>query len=317
MKSPILFLIFNRPDTTIRVFEEIRKAQPPRLYVAADGPRANRSGEKELCEKTRSIATRVDWNCEVKTLFRDKNLGCGKAVSQAITWFFDNEPEGIILEDDIIPHPDFFPYCDELLEMYRDNEEIGIIAGACHIYEELNRISSYGFLSVPHIWGWATWKRSWDEYKYNISDIPIADLVHNLKGFGYNSKEVNYWKWIYHIMKNNRIDTWDYQWAITLMSKGKLNIYPYRGLTRNIGFSTDATHPVNVSKKEMEMKTYPIFPICHPSIISIDKESDRIDIQNGNRILSRYKYTKRHIASILKNVSKFFLKLYFAKKNSR
>ncbi len=146
MKSPVLFLIFNRPDTTAKVFEAIREARPPKLYIAADGPRPNRAGEKDRCEVTRAIATQVDWPCEVKKLFRDENLGCGKAVSEAITWFFENEPEGIILEDDILPHPDFFPYCDEMLEKYRDNDRVGIISGHNHIYRDLNRESSYGFL---------------------------------------------------------------------------------------------------------------------------------------------------------------------------
>jgi len=120
MISPVLFLIFNRPDTTTRVFEAIRAARPERLYVAADGPRMTREGEAERCAEARRIATAVDWPCEVKTLFRETNLGCRAAVSGAITWFFEHEEEGIILEDDCLPDPSFFPYCTELLAHYRD-----------------------------------------------------------------------------------------------------------------------------------------------------------------------------------------------------
>src|SRR6187402_998951 len=123
-KSAVLFIIFNRPDNTAHVFEQIRAARPPRLYIAADGPRQSRSNENSLCQQTRQIALQADWDCEVKTLFRDENAGCKEAVSAAITWFFDNEEEGIILEDDCLPANSFFKFCDELLEKYRDNSAV-------------------------------------------------------------------------------------------------------------------------------------------------------------------------------------------------
>src|SRR5690349_2048344 len=129
MKSAILFLVFNRPETTARVFEAIRAAQPPRLYVAADGPRASRIGESERCDLTRRIASAVDWPCDITTLFRAANLGCKNAVSSAISWFFEHEEEGVILEDDCLPDPSFFRYCDELLAHYRDDTRIGLISG--------------------------------------------------------------------------------------------------------------------------------------------------------------------------------------------
>ena len=128
MKSPILFLVFNRPATTQAVFEIIRQAKPPKLYISADGPRKDRLGESEKCEKVRSIATDVDWDCEVKTLFREENLGCKQSVSSSIDWFFQHEPEGIILEDDILPLPCFFDFCDELLEKYR-HKNVSMITG--------------------------------------------------------------------------------------------------------------------------------------------------------------------------------------------
>ena len=122
MNTPILFLVFNRPDTTKRVFEKIREALPPKLYVAADGPRDEREGEADKCEQVRHIATNVDWDCEVKTLFRDKNFGCKHAVSGAIDWFFDNEEMGVILEDDVLPNNFFFRFCEELLHKYKDED---------------------------------------------------------------------------------------------------------------------------------------------------------------------------------------------------
>lgn len=273
MKSPILFLIFNRPDTTKRVFEEIRKAQPPRLYIAADGPRPSRQGEKELCEQTRAIATNVDWDCEVKTLFREENLGCGKAVSQAITWFFDNEPEGIILEDDVLPHPDFFPYCDELLEKYRDNEEIGVIAGHNHFYKDFNRSTSYAFQNLPAIWGWASWKRVWNDYDFDLK-CPLDDFKSRLKHI-YPEKNIqNFWEWIFIKLRHNLIDTWDFQFAISLLLNGKINIVPYVNLTCNLGFGNDSTHTATDKNNESGITTQNILPIKHPSNILVDNEAE-------------------------------------------
>lgn len=302
MNSPILFLIFNRPDTTERVFEEIRKAQPPRLYIAADGPRANRPGEKEICEKTRAIAQKVDWDCEVKTLFQDENFGCGKAVSQAITWFFDNEPEGIILEDDILPHPDFFPYCDELLDRYRDNKEIGIIAGHNHIYTNLNRDSSYGFLVVPHIWGWATWRDRWALYDFNLKTTSKQRLKDALKRHGYNASQIRFWDNIYEHMKRHEIDTWDYQWSIALIENEMLNVTPYKCMTKNIGFSDDATHTATGRPEEVAMIPSPIYPVYHPSNLSVDNEAEQIEITNENRDLPISTYLKIKIKSLIKPV---------------
>lgn len=160
MRSPVLFLVFNRPDVTQRVFDAIRQARPPKLYVAADGPRKDKAGEAERCKAVQNIVSMVDWPCEINKLIRDENLGCKIAVSGAIDWFFRQEPEGIILEDDCLPHPDFFLYCDELLEKYRDDERVGLISGTA-----LGDIRAKNFISgdedfifnrYPSIWGWAS-----------------------------------------------------------------------------------------------------------------------------------------------------------------
>ena len=156
MSIPVPFLIFNRPNTTHAVFESIRVAQPPRLYVAADGPRRYKIGEKDLCQQARSIATNVDWPCKVRTLFREEILGCRRAVSSAIDWFFENEEEGIILEDDCLPHPTWFRFAEELLERFRDDERIMCISaqhfqGTNHLLD-----SSYFFSRYNYCWGWAS-----------------------------------------------------------------------------------------------------------------------------------------------------------------
>ena len=156
---PILFLIFCRPDTTEQVFEQIRAIKPARLYVAADAPRAGRPDEAERAAQARAITEKVDWPCEVKTLYREQNLGCKRAVSEAISWFFEQEEYGVILEDDCLPHPSFFPYCEELLLRYKDDQRIGHISGNCFLPQIISPELSYDFCSVTHIWGWATWRR--------------------------------------------------------------------------------------------------------------------------------------------------------------
>ncbi|EKE21540.1 MAG: Protein containing nucleotide-diphospho-sugar transferase protein, partial [uncultured bacterium] len=172
--KPILFIIFNRPDTTLSVFEAIRQIKPARLYVAADGPRSERSGEDVVCAETRRIAMGVDWPCELKTRFLDKNVGCHTAVPAAVSWFFENEEEGIILEDDCSPDLSFFTFCETLLERYRDDEEVMMISGDNFQPSEFKtrNDSSYYFSGIANIWGWATWRRAWAK---NYGDFKLME----------------------------------------------------------------------------------------------------------------------------------------------
>ena len=169
---PILFLIFNRPETTELVMGAIRAARPQKLYVAADGPRGGKAGEAKRCAEARVLATQVDWACEVRTLFRERNLGCRNAVSSAITWFFEHEPEGIILEDDCLPSNDFFPYCADLLERHRDDERVMAICGSAYADIGPNYPSSYYFSYYADMWGWATWRRAWQHYDSGMKSWP-------------------------------------------------------------------------------------------------------------------------------------------------
>lgn len=279
MKSPILFLIFNRPDTTEQVFEEIRKAQPPRIYIAADGARSNRPGEKELCEKTRLITQKVDWDCDVKTLFRTENLGCGKAVSQAITWFFDNEPEGIILEDDILPHPDFFPYCDELLEKYRNDENIQLITGRNNFFNDYTSDHSYYMSSYFHIWGWASWRRVWNTYEFDAARLSKEIFMQKIES-RLPRKGASYWSAIFDMMSNHGCDTWDYQLYFNQILNDRFTIIPYSNLTQNIGFGEKATHTATTDVRQILHKGDKILPLRHPVGIMEDKSADVVHMKN-------------------------------------
>jgi len=275
LDTAVLFLVFNRPDVTAQVFEAIRQAKPPRLYVAADGPRANRPGEAERCAEVRRIATNVDWPCEVKTLFREGNLGCKRAVSDAITWFFENEPQGIILEDDCLPDPTFFRYCEELLERYRYDQRIGMISGDNFQFGRRRNDDSYYFSKYVHIWGWATWRDRWvGSYDVNMVRWPrvrdegrVGDLVGD-------TRQARYWSRVFEQVYQGNIDTWDYQWGFANWVEGRLCILPARNLISNIGFGVGATHTVGIS----EIANLPVeplrFPLAHPVGIFANRIAD-------------------------------------------
>ena len=213
LKAPVLFLIFNRPDTTRRIFDVIRQAKPERLFVAADGPRPERSGEAEKCAQTRSIIDEVDWDCQVKTLFREMNLGCRKAVSSGIDWFFDNVEEGIILEDDCLPGQSFFQYCQELLTYYINDTRVMQICGL-NVLTKWNRSGhSYFFSNYGPIWGWASWRRAWKHYDVNMKLWPEIKEKKLYEDFCQNQEEADYRLNLYDKVYRGEIDTWDYQWG--------------------------------------------------------------------------------------------------------
>ena len=235
LKTAVLFVVFNRPDTTKQVFEAIRKAKPPRLYVAADGPRADKSGEAEKCEEVRQIATQVDWNCDVKTLFRDKNLGCRVGVSSAIDWFFENEEEGIILEDDCLPKPEFFKFCENGLKKYIGHRDIAGIGGFVALSNSVPFLSLHG-----SVWGWATWKDVWQQYDINAT-LDLKDIKFMLQSLPLISvldKLV-----ISEQLKITPVNTWDYYWLFSRIKLRKFFILPGAPLISNIGFdSENGTH---------------------------------------------------------------------------
>ncbi len=273
VKSPILFLIFNRPDISIRVFEQIRMAKPARLYVAADGPRIDRADDKQLCEATRALIN-IDWDCELKTLYRMENQGCKEAVSSAITWFFNQEEEGIILEDDCLPSPDFFPYCDELLEKYRFDTRIRHITGCNLQLGQKWGNASYYFANQTHVWGWASWKRVWKDYDKELSTFDLEDANIQLDKI-FEDRFINEdWKRIFKRLKEGLIDTWDYQLALTNYFNNGLSINPNVNLISNIGFRADGTHTTGTDSPYANLPLEPIGALRHPLYIVPEKAAD-------------------------------------------
>jgi hypothetical protein len=274
LRTPVAFIIFNRPGQTERVFAEIARAKPPKLLVIADGPRDGFEGESEKCFETRSIIKKIDWDCEVLTNFSEINLGCKVRVSTGINWVFDQVEEAIILEDDCLPNPTFFRYCQELLEFYRYDKRVGMISGDNFQFGEKRGNASYYFSKYVHIWGWASWRRAWMLYDSQINSWPQFRDEGLLRNFVTGQSEYLYWLKAFNGVHQGVIDTWDYQWVYTSWSNGMLSIMPNVNLISNIGFGENATHTKGVSELA-NMKVLPIeFPLSHPSFFIIDESAD-------------------------------------------
>jgi len=258
--TPILFIIFNRPDLTKRVFDRIREAQPQKLFIAADGPREYHPDDLSLSLKAREIINEVDWECDVKTLFQNHNLGCRNAVSNAISWFFSFVEKGIILEDDCLPDISFFKFCEELLDLYKDEPLVMSIGGNNFFFKKRIMNSSYSFTKYPHIWGWATWRRSWIKFQsWNPNFDPFDYSIFP------NISERLFWLDKINEIRTNKMDyTWDYQWSLVCMASKSLCIYPSVNLVSNIGFGVNATHTMEVTRFANLPTAEITFPLLHP-----------------------------------------------------
>jgi hypothetical protein len=272
---PILFLIFNRPDTTEKVFEKIREIRPKNLYVSADGARANKPGEYEKCELAKSVLKKIDWECELNVNFSEINLGCKEGVTKGINWFFENVDCGIILEDDCIPDLSFFNFCKVMLDRYKDDERVMHIGGVN--FQDTNKRGdgSYYFSRFCHVWGWATWKDRWNKYDVNMTGYNDDNYIKVSEKITDDSEIRKYYKRLFDTVKDNRLDTWDFQWVWTVWKNDGLSIIPNVNLVKNIGFGEEATHTSDTSSKISELKTGSIDPIIYNESVKPDQEADR------------------------------------------
>ena len=298
LNTPVLFLVFNRPDTTQQVFEAIKKQQPKYLFIAADGPREDKEGEQEICLSVRNnLLAQIDWDCELKTLFRESNIGCRNAVQGAIDWFFDNVEEGIILEDDTLPNDAFFRYCSFLLEKYRNDEKIFSINGCSLGYQHEN--AAYGVTRYFNMWGWATWKRSnrkvseaWNNFREQsdiINDSFINKQLH-LPTVWDSSDWLRYWHKNFLKTLAGEINTWDYQWVYTVLKTNSFCIRPCQNNIINLGFNIGGTHTTDH---------------LHPfSDLKYGKESAADKFKNGNLKIDK-KYEIEFVAKRWKGYDVF------------
>jgi len=276
LKTPVLFLVFNRPDITRLVFEKIRQAKPKQLFIAADGPRSDCKDDIENCSQVRDIFSEIDWPCESKMLLREKNLGCKIGVSSAISWFFKNAEEGIILEDDCLPSQSFFWFCQELLQRYRHNKDIMHISGFNHFSQTLVNEAGYHFTKYTSVWGWATWKSAWEFYTVELKSFPDVKKTNVIKNMFTIRSEQKFRIKIFEKIYNNLINTWDYQWNYAIRLNNGICIRPNVSLIQNVGFSKNATH---TNKKNFQLESVKAFNIDYPLAqsepISINEEIDR------------------------------------------
>ena len=271
---PVLFLTFNRLDTAKLVFEQIRKAQVPRLYIASDGPRSNIDREKDMVNSVREyVLSNIDWKCEVFTLFRAENLGCKVSVSQSIDWFFANEEMGIILEDDCLPSQSFFTFCECLLNLYKDDERIFLISGFNHQNQWKENNCDYFFSLLGGIWGWASWRRAWAHYDVNLDGID--EFIANdgfVKALGSSLGKIKQ-DMIYNGIIKNQVNSWALQWGYARHKNNALTCIPSRSLIENIGFGTSATHTKEVDFRQV--KNHEIdFPLNKNISVISDEDYD-------------------------------------------
>ncbi|MBI5403062.1 MAG: hypothetical protein HY959_06650 [Ignavibacteriae bacterium] len=272
--TPILFLIFNRPDTTAKVFERIREIKPKKLFVSADGPRTNKPGEAERCEETRRIIDGVDWECEVHRNFSSENLGCKRGVVKGITWFFENAEEGIIIEDDCILEESFFAFAEEMLARYRNDERIMHIGAANFQDGKIRGDASYYFSKLCHVWGWATWRRAWKHYDVQIKTFEKFKTENGISKILKDEKMQAHWMKLFRTVYDNALDTWDFQWVYSVWEQGGMSVIPNVNFVSNIGFGEDATHTLDSAHVLAENKTGKLEEIVHPEKMQADEEAD-------------------------------------------
>jgi hypothetical protein len=276
LTTPVAFLVFNRPDTTARVFAAIREARPAQLLVVADGPRAGRAGEADLCAKVRRIVEQVDWPCTVQHNYAESNMGCRQRVASGLDWVFQQVEEAIILEDDCLPDPTFFRFCQELLQYHCGDRRIGMISGDNFQFGAPCGDDSYYFSRNFHIWGWATWRDRWSGcYDVSMAKWPEAKKRRWLSGMLEERGERAEWEKNFQRAYSGRINTWDYQWVFANWMENRLCILPTVNLVSNIGFGSDATHVVAGSYlADIERRPF-AFPLRHPREISRNRDADR------------------------------------------
>ena len=275
MNTPVLLIAWRRPHTLQQVINAIRPVAPSRVFVACDGPNPNRPEEADKVAATRAvIETEIDWPCQIDRLYSDANQGCRLGVSRAITWFFEQVEEGIILEDDCVPHPNFFPYCTTLLERYRHDTRVWCISGSNFQDGQWRGDGSYYFSRYNHCWGWASWKRCWEHYDAELIQWPVLRASGLLSAIFEDPLERYYWSRIWQrLLANGEPDTWDYQWTFTCLANSGLTALPNRNLVSNVGFGVDATHTTGGTSKTAISEG--INSNQHPSFLLRDSAADR------------------------------------------
>ena len=312
-KTPILLITFNRPDHTRKVWEEIKKQRPTQVFVFQDGVREENTNDKKKCAEVKDIFNEtLDWTCELKTFYSEKNLGCGQGPVTAISWFFENVEQGIIMEDDCLAHPHLFGYCEELLNKYKSHKEIMAI-GTTTYQDNYPCIDSYLFTRYFTGGAWASWQRAWKGFSFHLEGIDTKQFKRAIKKQFYSSAETNWWVKKLEQIKSDtsKKSYWDYQMQIHLLRNNGLAIRPQKNMISNIGFDSEGTHTLEADV--MGNRTvYPCLPLTHPNQINVNKKLDYLFMAKehkkrlGQRIIvSTYNYMHNSQGG-LKNLLVFY-----------
>lgn len=277
--TPVAFFAFNRPQQTRQTFARIAQLKPKTLLLVADGPRGER--DRQRCEEVRAILRRIDWACDVRTNFSDVNLGCRRRVSSGLEWVFSQVQEAIILEDDCLPDPTFFRFCHELLARYRDEPRIAMISGDNFQHGRRRTSFSYYFSMIPHIWGWASWRRAWRFFDVTMQAWPMLRQTNWLRDLLGNEPVADFYHKLFERGYRGEVDTWDIQWVFACFLQGGLTILPRRNLVTNIGFGPNATHTRDADARESNLPVVPMeFPLKHPPRIARQIEADEFTFKH-------------------------------------
>jgi hypothetical protein len=260
---PVLIIIFNRPDKVKALIDALSLVKPSRIFIAADGPRAHVPSDVTACAEARRVVMEIPWKCEIRTLFSDTNLGVDPAVEKSINWFFDTVDRGIILEDDCIPHPDFFRFADEMLTYYQNEESIMMVSGNNFQNKKMHDASDYYFSRYPNTWGWATWKRAWLHFDTSLTALPQFVEHKKIEKICPLKKEQRYWLRYFKSLYTHKRTAWDAKWIFAMWNAGGISITPNVNLVQNIGFGPDSTHTF-ASDKRLSIQTEPMIKITHP-----------------------------------------------------
>lgn len=279
LKTPIAFLIFNRPETTQQVFASIRAARPSRLLLIGDGPRPGRTDEADKVTMARRVVESIDWPCQVETNFSETNLGCKRRVSSGLDWAFQKSESLIILEDDCLPHPSFFSYCEQLLKKYADDERVMMISGD-NFQPERRTSNSYYYSRWAHIWGWASWRRAWKHFDVDVSSWPSTKQQQELRSIFSCDEEYDHWCGVLDRQHAGEIDTWDFPWQYACWKQRGLTVLPETNLISNLGFGADATHTTDALSKLANLPVEDIGVLRHPDEVIASGQADQHTWQN-------------------------------------
>lgn len=303
MNVPVLIIAFNRPDLFASLLSKIVSKNPSKIYISIDGPRENRASEKERVNSVISIAKNHPSSDTFLLKINENNLGCGKGVSSAITWFFEHEEKGIILEDDCNPNDSFFLFCEELITKYEKEDRIGMISGDNFFFSKYSISQSYFFSNYFHIWGWATWRRAW--HGYQLREYDEGEVLETLNHRFKMKREREFWYSQITKSFQGTIDTWDYQWVYLNFKNERISIMPKVNLISNKGFGEFATHTMDADSTLNNMQTSELeFPLVHPSKIKPSFLTDNF----SRKLMFRLSIFERILVHLLFSLNKFFQK---------